>query len=127
MLIGAAAALLDQLDRLVGKADRRVSEREREHALLRTRRPGHHARIIVDIEVCDAERRHRVANAHHAMLEAGIGEALEVVDAPRARLPMRHESKHRLVLGKRLVDGLGGHRLAMRRLDHDYAFRLRVQ
>ncbi len=119
--IGAAAALLDHLDGLVGEAHRRIGQRQRQHALLRTRRPGDHARIVVDVEVGDAEARHRIDDAHHAVLHAGIGEALEVVDAARAGLPMGHERPHGLVLGERLVDGLAGDRLAVRRLDDDDA------
>ena len=74
--IGAAAALAHHFDGLVGEADRRISERQRKHALLRTRRPGDNARIVVDVEVGDAEARHRIDDAHHAVLEAGVAEAL---------------------------------------------------
>src|SRR5262249_62380336 len=101
--IGAAAALSHHLDRLVGEADWRIGQREGQHALLRTRRPGDHAWIVVDIEVGDAEARHCLDDAHHTMLEAGIAEAFEVIDAAGAGLPMGHERPHRLVLSERLI------------------------
>ena len=40
---------------------------------------------------------------------------------------MRHERPHRFVLGERLVHDLAGDRLAVRRLDHVHALRLRVE
>src|SRR5680860_1542774 len=125
--VGAAAPLLDRLDGLVGEAHRRVGQRQGQHALLRTRRPGDHARIIVDVEIAHAEAGHGIADAHHAMLEASIGEALEVVDAARAGLPMGHERPHRLVLGQRLVDGLSRDRLAVGRLDDGHTRGLRIE
>jgi hypothetical protein len=48
---------------------------------LRTRRPGDNPRIVVDVEVGDAEARHRIDDPHHAVLETGVAKTFQVVDA----------------------------------------------
>src|SRR5262245_37088791 len=104
--IGVAAGSLHKAERLVGEAYRRTGERQRPNTLLWSRRPGDAARIVVDVELGDTEARSGIDNPHHPMLEAGVAEALEVVDAARSSLPMGHEGPHRIVLGKRLVHEL---------------------
>ncbi len=125
--VGIAAALLDHIDRRVGEAHRRVSEGQAQHALLRAGRPGDDAAVVVDVVVGDAEARHHVDDAHGPVLQAGIAEALEIVNAPAAGLPMGHEGPHRLMLGEGLIDDVAGDRLAMRHLDNDDAFRFWVE
>ncbi len=86
-----------------------------------------HARIIVDPEILDPKRRHRVDQPHHAVLFTGIRKAAQVIDPARAGLPMRHRRPFRFVPGQRRLDDLACHGFAMRHIDDRHRSRFRIQ
>ena len=115
---GPAPGLAQVADIAIGKGHGRIGQRQAADALLRTGRPAMDAGIIVDAEILDAQRRHRIHQSHRVMAHAGVGKAPQVVDPARTGFPMRHRGPFRLVFRQGGLDHVGGDGLAMRH-SHD--------
>jgi len=91
-----------------------------ENPLLWAGSTGGHRRVVIDIEIRDAETGDCIDNSHGAMLCTGIVKTLDIIDPATAGFPVRHECPHRLVFGKRCLDDFTADRLTVWHVDGDY-------
>ena len=124
---GPGPGLFQGLDVAVGERHRGVGQRQAADALLRAGGPAVHTRVVVNPEVLDPQRRHRVDQAHDVVLFTGGAEARDVVDPARSGFPMCHCGPLGLVLGQCGLDHAAGHGHAVRHIDDDDRGRFRVQ